>query len=121
MTTLKKTAQPVSVQEEVEALFLEGKKALPESLVDLHEEYNKINEQIAELEARKTVIKSIVGLQADMDGVSMYTVNGVNALGFNFVTRTNVDRKKLAAKYPDVYADEEIISTSQTSSFYSKK
>jgi hypothetical protein len=118
---MKKTTnpQPTSIQEEVEALLLEGKKPLPESLNELYEEYNKLNKEIAEREARKTVIKQIVGLQADMEGVSMFTVNGVNAMGFNFSTRTTVDRDKLQKQYPEVYAD--VVSTSEVSSFYSKK
>lgn len=117
--TTSKNAQNVSIAEEVEALLLEGKKPLPESLVELHKEYNDINEMIAELEARKTVIKQIVGLQADMDGVTMYTVNGVNALGFNFRTTTTVDRKKLQAEFPEVYTA--VTSTSESSTFFSKK
>lgn len=113
------TAKVTTVQEEVEAALLEGKAPLPASLVDLHKEYNDINEMIAELEARKTTIKTVVGLQADMDGVSMYTINGVNALGFNQRTTTNVDRKKLASEFPEAFAA--VTSTSTGSTFFSKK
>lgn len=111
--------KPVSVQEEVEAAFLEGTKPLPEDLKELWAEYNELNKQIAVAEARKNVIKQIVGLQADMEGVSMFTVDGVNSLGFNFKTTTNVDRKKLESKYPDVFAD--VTSTSESTVFYSRK
>lgn len=114
-----KNSQNVSIAEEVEALLLEGKKPLPEDLKALHDEYNQLNAEIAEKEARKTAIKQIVGLHADMENVSMFTVNGVDALGFNFRTTTTVDRKKLQAKYPDVYED--VTSTSESSTFYSKK
>lgn len=112
-------AQVTTVQEEVEAALLEGKMVMPESLVELHKEYNDINEMIAELEARKATIKTVVGLQADMDGVSMYTVNGLDTIGFNSRTTTNVDRKKLAKEFPEAF--EAVTSTSVGSTFYSRK
>jgi hypothetical protein len=113
-----KTTSGVTLQEEVEAALLEGKKEMPESLVQLHKEYNDINDMIAELEARKTQIKTIVGLQADMDGVSMYTVNGVNKLGFNTRTTVTVDKKKLMNEYPEVF--DAVTSDSTTQVFYCK-
>jgi hypothetical protein len=112
-------AQATTLQEEVDAALLEGKKAMPETLVELHKEYNDINEMIAELEARKTHIKTIVGLQADMDGVSMYTVNSVNKLGFNSRTTVNVDKKKLMNEFPEVF--DAVTSTSTSQTFYSAK
>lgn len=113
------TAKVTTVAEEVEAALLEGKAPLPESLVEYRKEYNDINEMIAELEARKLTIKTVVGLQADMDGVSMYTVNGVDAFGFNSRTTTNVDRKKLAKDFPEAFAA--VTSTTKSSTFYSRK
>ncbi len=113
------TAKVTTVAEEVEAALLEGKAALPKSLVELHKEYNDINEMIAELEARKTTIKTIVGLQADMDGVSMYTVNNVNAFGFNSRTTVSIDKKKLQSEFPMAF--EAVSSTSTGMTFYSKK
>jgi hypothetical protein len=116
---VKTTTSGVTLQEEVEAALLEGKKEMPESLIELHKEYNDINDMIAELEARKTQIKTIVGLQADMDGVSMYTINGVNKLGFTTVNRTNVDREALKTEYPEAFFA--VVSTSKSQSFFSKK
>ena len=112
------TTKPVSVQEEVEAALLEGTAPLPEELVELRKEYLDINEMIAELEARKTVIKTTVGLHADMSGVSMFTVNNVNAMGFNPRTTVTVDKKQLMNQYPEVF--DELSSSSTTQVFFCK-
>src|SRR5215217_4419274 len=95
--------KPVSVQEEVEAALAEGMTPLPETLVELRDEYNDINDQIAALEARKTVIKTVVALQADMEGVSMFTVDGVKVMGFNPRVTVSVDKKKLATDFPEAF------------------
>ncbi len=114
-----KKAQTVSVQEEVEALLLEGKKPLPTYFEELRDEYNQLNRDIAEKEARKLEIKLTVGLQADMENITMYTVNGVNAMGFNQKTIVNVDRKKLATEFPEAF--DAVTTTTQSSSFYCAK
>lgn len=119
MTKSTKTKQTVSVQQEVEAIFLTGTKPLPENLAKLRAEYNQLNKEIAEAEARKTVIKSIVGLQADLDGVSMYTENGVDVFGFNSRETVSVDRKKLEEEFPKAF--KAVVSTSKGTTFYSKK
>lgn len=107
-----------NIQEEVEAALLEGLAPLPEELVALRDEYNELNQTIAELQKRKDAIKTIVGLHADMNGVSMFTVGNVNVMGFNPRTSVSVDKKKLMNQYPDVFDAVTDVSTTQV--FYCK-
>lgn len=109
----------VSIQEEVEAALNEGKAPLPMHLNSLLAEYNKINAEIAVLEKRKTEIKLIAGLEADQAGVTMFTVAGVNAFGFNISERRSADLNKLQAEFPEVA--KAVIETKTISSFYAKK
>lgn len=104
---------------EVEAALLEGSMELPKALAPMKTRYDELNTLIAELEAEKEDIKLTAGIMADQNHVSMFTVNGVNAFGFQSVTRTVVDTKSLQEKYPEVAAI--VISNVASRRFYSKK
>lgn len=113
------TTKNVTLAEEVEALELEGKAPLPQELESLKAEYDKLNKEIAEMEARKEEIKILTALTLDAHNASMFTVNGVNAFGYNKTTRTTVDSKKLIAEFPEVAAV--VVSSKEAKSFFSKK
>lgn len=109
----------VTLAEEMEALLLEGKAPLPAELDEIKAEYDDLNDQIAKLEARKTEIKIHAALVADSMNVSMFTVDGVNAFGYNDTTRTNVDTAKLRAEFPEIA--KVVITSKKSKSFYSRK
>lgn len=113
------TTKTETLAQEVEALELIGSTELPEELVLEREEYNALNAEIAKLEARKNEIKIHAALVGDSMGVSMFTVDGVKAFGYNDTTKTEVDRKMLEAEFPEVAA--KVIKTRKGKSFYSAK
>lgn len=113
------TENATTVHEEVEAALLEGMTPISEELAALREKYNKLNAQIAELEAEKQTIKITVGLMADMEGVSMFTENGVKVLGYNTREVVTVDKEALVKHWPE--AAKEVITTKQSHTFYCKK
>jgi predicted phage-related endonuclease len=109
----------VTLAEEAEALLLEGKTPLPTELESLKAEYDQLNREIAEKEARKEEIKVLTALTLDAHNASMFTVNGVNAFGYNQTTRTTVDSKKLWSDFPEVA--KVVVSSKPSRSFFSKK
>lgn len=114
------TKNITTLEEELEALALEGKAPINDELQALREEYLRLNDEKKAIETKQSAIKAAARKIYAEKGVSDFVdENGKNLIGEFDSTSIKVDSKALKVAHPRIY--KRFVTESAIKTFYCKR